>query len=693
MLVSSSDIAELVEERLPVVSTWRNRFKTGENAFPEPVGGTPARPLFDFDAVREWVSRNRPEKKLQVGLLRIRVWSALRPLSERINQFDLIYWLHQELQVRKRSLLAGIDPTKDPEAVKADDYMRGLLGSSIPDWPAEIEIIKSLVFTATTTELVEVSDFALARLSAGYGRSGGDIGAVGSSVSGILAAAATSLVTVDVGAPVIYDPACGIGETLIQTYEQLGKAGRVLGTEIDSRVATVASIRLALRDIPATIASADTLSTRQFEDLHPDLIVAEPPLGLQWVGVWNSDDPRSRFGVPPARNADLAWVEDAASRLEGSATGLVLTSMGALGNGGAEERVRGNLILRGAVKAIIALPPNLLQYTSAALALWVLRSPSQDHIGLPILIVDASNPSLGESGATKRRNWVRANIGNLMTGAAVHEGVRTASVDTEDLVAGGYNLTPARWTAAAIGEHLSVDLKDFSFQFENAIQTFRPVAPDFIHLPAAPHIVTIREMTEYPESREAKLWTGRGSSSGYSPAGMITPDHFTDLGRLTLGHRRPDDETEPGFRTEPGDVVFVFKSMNVMSKTSTRVSALVDSEGGQRLSSGVHALRLLGPSRFDPQYVALCLAGGWNVRHQAGATAKGARIGDLEIPLLELDSQRHWIEAFTMLRGAVQNAEEVVEEAGNLGAAAESFLRFGHSEGARPGLPWRPRVS
>ena len=689
MLISTSDIADLVEERLPVVSTWRNRFKTGENAFPEPVGGTPARPLFDFQAVHEWVSRNRPDKNLQVGLLRIRVWSALRPLSERFNQFDLVYWLHQELHVRKRSLLFGIDPTNDPEAARGDEYLRKLLGSGTanavpepnnPDWPAAIKTIKSLVFTATSTELVEVSDFALGRLSAGHGRSGGHIGAVGSNVSAILAAAATSLVTDDVVAPVIYDPACGIGETLIQSYELLGRPGRVLGTEINVRVAAVASIRLALRNIPATINSADTLSTLQFEGQRPDLVVAEPPLGLQWIGVWNPEDPRSLFGVPPARNADLAWIEDAASRLEGSATGLVLTSMGALGNGGAEERVRANLILRGAVRAIIALPPNLLQYTSMALALWVLRPPSGDNVGLPVLIVDASNPSTGEAGAAKRADWVRTSIADWVARPRdldTVEGVLTASVEIKDLVASAFDLTPSRWTAEPISDHLSADLEGFSFTLEKALQKFQPVAPDFVQLPAAPHIVTIREMTEFAEAREAKLWTGRGTPGDEAPADMITSDRFLDVGRFTLGRRRPDDETEPGFRTKPGDIVFFFRPMGM---TGTRVQARVDSEGGHRLGNGVHALRLLPPSRFDPEYVALCLAGGWNQRHQKGATTKRARPGDLEIPLLELDAQRRWTEAYTLLQRTVGEAEEIVESAANLDAAAESFLRFGHTE-------------
>ncbi|MBC7593561.1 MAG: N-6 DNA methylase [Kineosporiaceae bacterium] len=687
MLISTSDIAELVDERLPVVSTWRNRFKIGPNAFPQPAGGTPARPLFDFAAVREWVSANRPEKDLRVGLLRIRVWSALRPLSERIDQFDLIYWLHHELETRKRALRLQTDPTSEPESALGDEYLRTLFGleataaapsKSNQNWPVEIATIKALIATATATELVEVSDFALARLSAGYGRSGGDIGAVGSNVSGILAAAATTLVADDVTTPLLYDPACGIGETLIRTYEQLGRSGRVIGAEINSRVAAVASIRFDLRDIPATMNVADTLSTRQFESQLPDLIVAEPPLGLQWAGVWNPDDPRSQFGVPPARNADLAWVADAASRLKGEATGLVLTSMNSLSNGGAEERVRANLLLRGAVRSIIALPPNLLQYTSAALALWVLQAPA--GVGVPVRVVDASNPSLEGATASKRAAWVLANIADLVghpRDQAIGDEALAVSVEMEDLLASGYDLAPSRWAAKPIRDDLSVYVLGHGFDLQAALQALSPIAPAFDQLSPAPHVVTIREMTEFPDAREAKLWMGRAASAGND----WPPDMITSLSMFFRIHAlRPDDVTEePGFRTEPGDIVFIFRTTKGTGAAETRVDARVDNAGGHRLGKGVRALRLLQPSRFKPDYVALCLAGKWNRRYQA-ATTKQQNAGDLEIPLLALDAQLLWIEAFATLNKRVDEAEDIIESAANLDAVAQDFLRFGHMD-------------
>jgi len=91
-------------------------------------------------------------------------------------------------------------------------------------------------------------------------------------------------------------------------------------------------------------------------------------------------------------------------------------------------------------------------------------------------------------------------------------------------------------------------------------------------------------------------------------------------------------------------------------------------------------VRLLPPSRFNPEFVALCLAGWWNQRHQKRATTKNARSGDLEIPLLALDAQRRWTEAYTLLRRTVGEGEDIIESAANLEGAAENSLRFGHTE-------------
>lgn len=663
LLISTSDIAELADERLPVISTWRSRYKDGDNAFPEPAGGTPARPLFAFEAVSAWVSRNRPEKNLQERLLPVRIWSVIRALTTNgVEPFGPVHWVHLVLAARKAEL--------EPRLRVAVGEPRANASELTDDAAATIT---RLIEQADPAELVTVSDFILTRLSAGYGRRGGDIGAVGSAAAGILGFASISRTVTATGEIVIYDPSCGIGEALIEVARMThdGHPMRVFGTEINPRVADIARVRLALRDIPAEISTADTLASREFADVSADVVVSEPPMGIRWAGVWAGDDPRARFGVPPLRAADLAWVADAAVRLADRGRGFVLTSTAALGRGGAEEKIRAALVKAGAVEVVIALPPNLLQYTSMSLALWVLRAPRDDGLFRYVHMVDASDPDIDDS-TDGRTEWIKRQLPSWIIDPddvdPVH-GIRSAMVGFHELVEAGMDLTPTRWIDdvgnTAVRDHLESVSNMFSFRLEQ----FPREAPYFEGLPSTPHIVTIREITELGASREAKLWAGRGASNEEAADDTITSRDLAEY-RLRAVTERTDG---PGIRTESGDVVFT---------TVTRVRAMVDTDGGHRLGNGVYALRLDAESRFEPEYVAMCLRARWNERHQKGATIKHAKPADLEIPLLPLEGQRAWVAAFADLRKIQKEAESLASIADEVETAAYNALRYGHQDDA-----------
>ncbi|MEO7720419.1 MAG: N-6 DNA methylase [Pseudolysinimonas sp.] len=666
LLISTSDIAELVEERLPVVSTWRNRHQEGSNAFPAPAGGTPARPLFLFDQVSDWVSRNRPEKDIEHRLLPVRVWSGIRNLtSAGIEQFDLVFWFHLVLAARKAELDGRPILGVPAPATGFREQYRAHEG--------DFESLVAIVSTSVVEDLVVLSDFTLGRLSAGYGRKGGDVGAVDSNIARVLAAASIAHQVKSTGSSLIYDPSCGIAETVIQvarSYKRDGRQATIIGTEINAQVAIIARVRLGLRDIAATIATGDTLSTRHFPDDRPDLILAEPPLGTNWVGLWHPDDPRSRFGMPSARNADLAWVIDAAARLHEGGQAFVLTSMAALSRGGAEERVRASLLRSGAVETVIALPPNLLQYSSVSLALWVVRAPTEDDSNRIVALVDASRPDIDDAGPARRAEWVRQHVAEWVIAPRdvdPIDGVRSATVHFADFAQAGMDLTPTRWIAEIGGVDLLQNLGDLSNLFTGEVDDFRPDPPGFDGLPTTQHMVTVREITESPDSREAKLWSGRGVSNEAAPEDTITSRD------ISSGRLRPVGEvaSESGFRTEAGDVVFT---------TMSRVRAVVDVDGGHRLGNGVYALRLDAGSRFDPGFVSLCLSARWNERHQKGATIKHAKPGDLELPLLPVDVQRDWLNAFAALAQVRADAQNLVDLADELEVAAQNALRFGYQE-------------
>ena len=69
--VSAADIARLAEVGRTAVSNWRRRYAD----FPQPVGGTPASPLFALTEVEAWL---RGQRKLLEVPLAERAWQELR---------------------------------------------------------------------------------------------------------------------------------------------------------------------------------------------------------------------------------------------------------------------------------------------------------------------------------------------------------------------------------------------------------------------------------------------------------------------------------------------------------------------------------------------------------------------------------------------------------------------------------------
>ena len=68
--VSAADIARLADVGRTAVSNWRRRYAD----FPQPVGGTPASPLFALAEIETWL---RDQGKLLEMPLAERAWQAL----------------------------------------------------------------------------------------------------------------------------------------------------------------------------------------------------------------------------------------------------------------------------------------------------------------------------------------------------------------------------------------------------------------------------------------------------------------------------------------------------------------------------------------------------------------------------------------------------------------------------------------
>ena len=113
----------------------------------------------------------------------------------------------------------------------------------------------------------------------------------------------------------VYDPCCGSGGMFVQSAKFIeNHSGNINDISVygqDSNPTTwkLAQMNLAIRGIDADLGkyNADTF----FNDCHPtmraDYIMANPPFNLSdWGADKLTDDPRWRYGMPPAGNANFA---------------------------------------------------------------------------------------------------------------------------------------------------------------------------------------------------------------------------------------------------------------------------------------------------------------------------------------------------------------------------------------------------
>ena len=185
----------------------------------------------------------------------------------------------------------------------------------------------------------------------------------------------------------VYDPCCGSAGMFVQSVEFIrahasgnGNGGNaradisIYGQESNYTTWRLAKMNLAIRGIEGQIAHGDTFHDDRFPDLRADFILANPPFNVSdWRGDLLRDDKRWQYGVPPASNANFAWVQHIVYHLapQGVA-GFVLANGSMSSAQSGEGEIRRNLIEAGLVDCMVALPPQLFYSTQIPACLWFL---------------------------------------------------------------------------------------------------------------------------------------------------------------------------------------------------------------------------------------------------------------------------------------------------------------------------------
>jgi type I restriction enzyme M protein len=204
----------------------------------------------------------------------------------------------------------------------------------------------------------------------------------------------------------VYDPCCGSGGMFVQAEKfVVAHRGRrddlaVYGQESNERTWRLAMMNLAIHGINGNLSSrwGDTFFQDRHPDIKADFILANPPFNMSdWAR--STDDPRWRFGIPPAGNANFAWLEHIVAKLaERGAAGVVLANGSMSSRQSGEGEIRAAMVEADLVACMIALPPQLFRTTQIPACLWFLAKDKsgQGSKGLTersgqVLFIDARN--------------------------------------------------------------------------------------------------------------------------------------------------------------------------------------------------------------------------------------------------------------------------------------------------------------
>jgi len=182
----------------------------------------------------------------------------------------------------------------------------------------------------------------------------------------------------------IYDPCCGSGGMFVQSvkfvenHQGSTKDISIYGQEYTATTYKLAKMNLAIRGIAGNLGDvpADTFFKDQHPDLKADFIMANPPFNLKaWRGADElTDDPRwAGYEVPPAGNANYAWILHMLSKLsQNGVAGFVLANGSMSTNTTGEGLIRRKIIENDLVDCMIALPGQLFYTTQIPVCLWFI---------------------------------------------------------------------------------------------------------------------------------------------------------------------------------------------------------------------------------------------------------------------------------------------------------------------------------
>ncbi|MFE1073389.1 N-6 DNA methylase [Streptomyces sp. NPDC058783] len=668
--MTAAGIARLAGVGRAAVSNWRRRHAD----FPKPVGGTETSPSFALADVEAWL---RAQGKLAEVPPRERVWQQLAghpegPVTALVHTGCVLLLIHDRPTLwldasagsdeRLAAMLpAALDQVLDARLGPAPE--RAVTTPIGPRLLPSVPLLRGAAELAAGPGARKAYEFLLGRhLDANprqYTLTPGPLAGLMAELAG--------------PARTVLDPACGTGTLLRAAVATTPRPEQELyGQDDDPALTALTSLRLALStEATVRIAAGDSLRADALPGLRADAALCHPPFNER---NWGHDelayDPRWEYGFPARTESELAWVQHSLARVRDGGTVVVLMPPAAASRRSG-RRIRADLLRRGALRAVIALPVGAAPPYNIPLHLWVLRRPEKAPAQPEVLLADAGQFA-GEGRGGPDWRSVRDAVLD-----AWNDFDRTGRLDDRpglarclpviELLDDDVDLAPARHLPPPTAAGDTGRLTDVRERLDETLRLTARLTPA---APATGGAAPRRPLTTVGElARGGALTLRTGTHGGHARVPVLT-DHDVLTGTGPTG-TLPESDEEPVL-TRPGDVVVPVLGGGTVARV------VDDTTAGAALGRNLVLLRP-DPAALDPWFLAGFLRGTANHRQASSyaSTATRLDVRRLQLPRLPLDAQRGYGDRFR----ALDEFERALRLAGRLGEQLVRGMYDGLTDG------------